>query len=69
MSGQLREIEHLLDAGRYEEIKQVLRAESEADRDLREMLRAWGLGDADKTQALLMRLFLREFGAAPGAAE
>jgi hypothetical protein len=37
----------------------------EARRDMREILRAWGLGDADKMAALMLGAFLREFGKAP----
>lgn len=33
--------------------------------DLREILRAWALGDADKMNALMLGAFLREFGKAP----
>jgi hypothetical protein len=34
-------------------------------RDLREILKAWGLGDTDKMQAIMLGAFLREFGKAP----
>lgn len=40
-----------------------------ARRDLREICRAWGLGDTDKMQVLLMSAFLREFGKAPASEE
>lgn len=34
-------------------------------RDLREILRAWGLGQTDKMNAVMLGAFLREFGKAP----
>jgi hypothetical protein len=36
-----------------------------AQRELREILRAWGLGNADKMNALMLVAFLNEFGKAP----
>lgn len=36
-----------------------------ANRDHREILRAWALGDSDKMAVLMLDAFLREFGKAP----
>jgi hypothetical protein len=38
------------------------------DFTLREILRAWALGDTDKMNVLMMSAFLREFGEAPALA-
>jgi len=35
------------------------------ERDLRSILRAWGLGNADEMNAYMLLVFLREFGKAP----
>jgi hypothetical protein len=41
------------------------RRNEEVRRDLRTILQAWALGDADKMTALMLSAFLREFGKAP----
>lgn len=48
----------------------ALREENEAlRRDLRGILKAWVLGEADKMAALMLDAFLRQFGEAPALAQ